>query len=114
MISDLKPFQKKVEATVKVVSKNEIREATSRLDNTSHKVTEAVVGDSTGIVLLTLWDELIEKVQEGKSYKVSNAYTSLFKNSLRLNIGRYGTIEEASEDVGEVNSNNNVSEKEFR
>ncbi len=112
-VSELRPFQKKVELTVKVLEKNEIREVTSKLDNSSHKVTEALVGDESGIILLTLWDDMIEKVELEKSYKIANAYTSLFKNSLRLNIGRYGELTDSEEDLAEVNKENNVSDQEF-
>ncbi|MFH1256184.1 MAG: hypothetical protein V1494_02730 [Candidatus Diapherotrites archaeon] len=112
-ITELRPFSKKVDALVKCVSKNEVREVTSKLDNSSHKVTEALVGDTSGTILLTLWDDMIDKVEAGKSYKITNGYTSLFKNSLRLNIGRYGQLEESTEDAGEVNESNNVSDKQF-
>ncbi|MFH1545424.1 MAG: hypothetical protein ABIE23_05075 [archaeon] len=113
-VAELRPFQKRVELLVKVVEKTEEREVTSRLDNTTHRVSEAVVGDETGTILLTLWDDLIDKIEQDKVYKVTNGYTSLFKNTLRLNIGRYGTIEDSSEEIGEVNSDNNVSEKEIQ
>ncbi len=112
-IAELRPFMKKVDAVGKVLEKNEVREVSSKLDNSSHKVTEAVFGDDTGTVLLTLWDELIDKIEDGKSYKVTNGYTSLFKNSLRLNVGRYGQMEEAGEEVSDVKTDNNISEKEF-
>ncbi len=111
-IAKLRPFQKKVEVVGKVLSKNEVREVTSKLDNSSHQVTEALIGDATGSVLLTLWDETIEQVEVGKSYKVENAYTSLFKKSIRLNIGRFGKFTEA-DNLSEVNESNNISEKEF-
>lgn len=110
-ISELRPFAKKVELVVKVVSKNETREVSSKLDNSTHKVTEATIGDDSGTVLLTLWDDAIDKVEVGKSYKISNAYTSLFKNTLRLNLGRYGELADSEEDV-EANETNNMSEKE--
>jgi replication factor A1 len=112
-LSELRPFAKKVDVIVKVLGKNEVREVTSKLDNSTHKVTEANVGDASGIILLTLWDDTIDKVEEGKSYKITNGYTSLFQNKLRLNIGRYGTLEESAEEVTEVNETNNLSEKEF-
>lgn len=112
-IGSLRPFAKRVEVTAKVLKKNEVREVQSKLDNSTHKVTEALVGDSTGTILLTLWDDTIDKVEEGKTYKIANGYTSLFKNSLRLNIGRFGTLEEAEEGIEQVNEENNLSEKEF-
>jgi replication factor A1 len=112
-IAELRPFQKRVELNVKVLDKKEVREVTSKLDNSNHKVTEAVVGDDSGVILLTLWDDMIDKVEVNKSYKINNAYTSLFKNTLRLNIGRYGELKDAEQEVTEVNEANNVSEKEF-
>ncbi len=112
-IGELRPYSKKVDLTARVVSKNEPREVTSKLDNSTHRVTEALVGDETGTVLLTLWDNAIDLVQAEKVYKISNAYTSLFKNSLRVNIGRYGKIEESKEKIGEINEKNNISEKEL-
>ncbi len=111
-INELKPFAKKVEVVVKAVGKNEVREVQSKLDNSTHKVTEATVGDDTGTILLTLWDEAIDKVEIGKTYKIANAFTSLFKNTLRLNLGRYGELSE-SEDEIQVDESNNVSEKEI-
>ncbi|MBI4053314.1 MAG: single-stranded DNA-binding protein [Candidatus Diapherotrites archaeon] len=112
-VSEIRPYGKKIDLTVKALKKNEEREVSSKLDGSTHKVTEALVGDETGTVLLTLWDDTIAKVEEGKSYKVTNAYASFFKNSLRVNIGRFGTIEESPETVENANEKNNLSEKEF-
>ena len=111
-ISELRPFAKKVELTIKAIGKNEVREVQSKLDNSTHKVTEAVVGDDSGTILLTLWDDAIDKVEVGKTYKIANGFTSLFKNSLRLNLGRYGELTDSDETV-EVNETNNVSDKVF-
>lgn len=112
-INELRPFQKKVDLPLKVVKIMEVREVSSKLDNSTHKVTEALVGDDTGSVLLTLWDEAIEQVKENQSYNLENGYTSLFKNTLRLNVGRYGKLTESEEDIGTVNEENNLSNKEF-
>ncbi len=111
-IGDLKPRDKSIDLVFKVVSKGETREVTSRLGGSTHKVSDVLVGDATGTVILTLWDDRIDEVEEGKCYKLENGYTSLFKNSLRLNVGRYGKLEPSEEDV-EVKEDNNVSEKEF-
>ena len=93
-ISELRPFSKKVDLIVKVLEKNESREVTSKIDSSTHSVAEAVVGDASGSVQLTLWDDMIAKVEVGKCYEIKNGYASLFQNTLRMNIGRYGTIEE--------------------
>jgi replication factor A1 len=73
-----------------------------------------LVGDETGCVYLTLWDDNIEKVNDGDTIKVGNGYVSLFRGNMRLNVGRYGTIEVAKEALaGEVNTENNLSSKVY-
>ena len=111
-IGDLKPREKSIDLVFKVVSKGEAREVNSKLDGSTHKVSDVTVGDASGTIILTLWDDKIDSVEEGKSYKLENGYTSLFKSSLRLNVGRYGNLSASDEDV-EVNMDNNMSEKEF-
>ena len=56
---------------------------------------------------------MIEKVEIGKAYAVKNGYTSLFKGSLRLNIGRYGELEESKDEIAEINQENNISDQSF-
>ena len=111
-LAELRPFAKKVDVLIKVLDKGETREVTSKLDGQGHRVTEVLVGDASGCILLTLWDEAIDKLAVGKCYKLSNGFTSLFKRTLRLNAGRYGIIEETPDEVS-VNTQNNVSEQPF-
>jgi replication factor A1 len=63
---------------------------------------------------LTLWDDNIEKVNEGDTLRVENGYVTLFKGNIRLNIGKYGKLEPAKEPLTvEVNTENNVSSKAY-
>lgn len=112
-VGELNPRSRRVNMLVKVVEKSEPREVISRRDGTTHKVAEALVGDETGVILLTLWDKHVEQVNVGNSLKISNAYVSLFKGSMRLNIGRYGSFEVVEEEVPEVNMENNMSTKRY-
>jgi replication factor A1 len=112
-VGNLNPGSRSLNLTVKVVSKNPIREVVSRRDGTSHKVTEALVGDETGSILLTLWDDTIESVTEGDVVVVNNGYIRLFRGSMRLNIGRFGTLEASEEDIENVNTENNMSDKQY-
>ena len=61
---------------------------------------------------MTLWDENIDKVNEGDSVNVKNGYVRPFKGSMRLNIGRYGSLEPAETPLGDVNTQNNLSDKQ--
>ena len=113
-VGDLTPQSKAVNVTAKVVSKTETRDIPMGRDGSAHKVCDALIGDETGVVYLTLWDDNIDKVNEGDSIRVENGYVTLFKGNIRLNIGKYGKLEPAKEPVTvEVNTENNVSSKAY-
>ena len=114
IVENLRPGLKSINVKFKVESLNDEREIVSRKTGETLRVTEALVGDSSGSILLTLWNEDIDKIEVGQIYQLSNGYTTVFKGSLRLNIGRYGSLEEVEdgEDI-EVNSENNLSDKVY-
>lgn len=113
-ISELSPASRAVNVTAKVVSKSEVRNIATGRDGAPHRVCDALVGDETGCVYLTLWDDNIEKVNEGDTITVGNGYVTLFRGNMRLNVGRYGTLEVAKEELaGEVNTENNLSTKVY-
>ena len=113
-VAELTPQSRAVNVTAKVVSKTEIRDIPMGRDGSAHKVCDALVGDETGSVYLTLWDDNIEKVNENDSIRVENGYVTLFKGNIRLNIGKYGKLEPAKEPLTvEVNTENNVSNKAY-
>lgn len=112
-VENLNPNSRRVDVTLKIVSKNPVREVTSRNDGSTHRVTEALAGDETGAVLLTLWDDDIEKVEEGNVFEVNNGYVTLFRGSMRLNVGKYGHLESSEATIEMVKTDNNLSEKQF-
>jgi len=113
-VGELTPSSRAVNVLAKVVSKSEVRNITAGRDGEAHKVSDALVGDETGCVYLTLWDDNIEKVNEGDTVNVKNGYINLFRGNMRLNVGRYGTLEIADKTIaGEVNTENNVSNQVY-
>lgn len=113
-VGELNPSSRAVNVLAKVVSKSEVRNIASGRDGAPHKVSDALVGDETGCVYLTLWDDNIEKVNEGDTISVKNGYVNLFRGNMRLNVGRYGTLEMAEHPIeGEVNTANNVSNQVY-
>lgn len=113
-VSELNPSSRAVNVLAKVVSKSEIRNIAAGRDGSPHKVSDAFVGDETGSVYLTLWDDNIDKVKESDTVLVKNGYVNLFRGNIRLNIGKYGTLEVSDQTIGgEVNTENNVSSKVY-
>jgi replication factor A1 len=89
-VADLRKDSRSVETIIKVVSKSEKRVVFLRSDRKKHLVSYALVGDETGCIHLTLWDDVIDKIKVGQVLRITNGYVSLFEGSMRLNIGRYG------------------------
>jgi replication factor A1 len=113
-VGELTPASKAVNVTAKVVSKSETRDIPVGRDGSPHRVCDALVGDETGSIYLTLWDDNIEKVNENDTIRVENGYVTLFKGNMRLNIGKYGKLEPAAAPFeGEVNTENNMSSKMY-
>ena len=113
-VGELSPASRAVNVIAKVVSKSEIRNIAAGRDGAPHRVCDALVGDESGCVYLTLWDDNIEKVNEGDTINVGNGYVTLFRGNMRLNVGRYGTLEVAKEALaGDVNTENNLSSKVY-
>lgn len=114
-VRDLKPNSRWFTITVKVLKLNEEKTVLSRKDGNQHRVAEALVGDETGTILMSLWDDDIDKVKDlvGSTIKLQNGFVSLYRGSMRLGLGRFGSIEEAEEDISEVDETVNVSERRF-
>ncbi|MBC7113969.1 MAG: single-stranded DNA-binding protein [Candidatus Methanomethyliales bacterium] len=111
-IEELNPASRGVDVLVKILEVNPSREVSTR-DGSSHSVAEALVGDETGCVLLSLWDDDIQRVKVGQTVSIKNGYVTLFRGSIRLNVGRYGTLEIAQEEISQVNMDNNISNRSY-
>ena len=112
-IEKLTPNSREVNIVVKVVSKSQVRNVTGR-DYTRRRVADALVGDETGCVYLTLWDDKIDEINEEATLRITNGYVNLFRGNMRLNIGRYGSFRLLEESpITEVNTENNLSDKRY-
>ncbi|MEM0037689.1 MAG: OB-fold nucleic acid binding domain-containing protein [Zestosphaera sp.] len=61
-------------------------------------ITEVIVGDETGRVKLTLWGRsLADKLKQGDTVEVKNAWTTVFKGVVQLNVGGEENISPSSE-----------------
>ncbi len=112
-IENLNPNSRRVNLIVKVMTKGDPRDTVSRADGSTHTVADVLVADDTASIYLTLWDDNIEKVNNEDVLDLKNVFVSLYRGSMRLNIGRYSSLEISKEPLGEVNIKNNLSDQEF-
>ena len=95
-IKDLRDDISGVNIRVRIISKEDPRKIRTE-DGIEHFVIEALVGDRTGTMILSLWDEKIKSVDEGDLVDITMGYTNQFKGRLRLNISRYGGLEKVED-----------------
>ncbi|MEZ0346573.1 MAG: single-stranded DNA-binding protein [Infirmifilum sp.] len=114
-IADITPSTRRFSVTFKVLNVNDEKQITSRRDGSEHRVADVLVGDETGVAVLTAWDNEIDQFKSmvGDTVTLNNGYVSLFQGKLRLGLGRFGSIKPSEEKIEQVNSENNISEKEF-
>jgi len=112
-VETLTPNSRGVNTIVKVVSKGEVRSVTGR-DYSVRRVADALVGDETGCIYMTLWDDKIDSINDEATLNITNGYINLFRGNMRLNIGKYGSYEVAEDaPITEVNTENNLSDKRY-
>lgn len=95
-ISDLKVGMENVNIVVRVLEASEPKVIQTK--NGPRTLSEAVVGDETGKVKLTLWGKLAGSVKEGQVVKISNAWTTAYKGKVQLNAGSKSEITEATDE----------------
>lgn len=111
-IGSLGKDSRNIKTIVKVVSKNEPRRVSSRRDSSTHKVCEALVGDETGCIYLTLWDDDIDNTSVGGILGIKSAYVNIFRGSMRLSLGLQGTYESLEDaPFEEIDLENNLSDR---
>lgn len=110
-VDELTPESKRVNIVVKVLEIGEEKEVSSRTGG-SRSLAEALVGDETASVLMTLWEDQIHQVEEGNVLQIDNGFMSLVRGHLRLNVGRYGSMSTVDDDL-EVNEELNISDREY-
>ncbi len=111
-VRDLTPNSKQVNVLAKVLSIGEPKEVMGKFGD-PRKVCEAVVGDDSAVITLSLWNEQIGSIAKDEVILVDNGYVSLVRGHMRLNVGRYGNLSKSTESIGEVNQTLDMSQQEF-
>jgi len=88
---ELKSGQGKVDVEVKVKSKAEPRQFEKY--GKTLRVCNAVVEDDSGAMTLSLWNDDIDRVNEGDKLKITNGYVSEFNGTKQLSAGKFGKID---------------------
>ncbi len=91
-ISDLRDGMRKIDVEGEITEISESRTVNLRMGGEA-RVADAVLNDETGSIKVSLWDDQIDMVKVGAKIKIENGYTNSFRGEIRVNVGRYGTLE---------------------
>ncbi len=86
-IVDLTPDSTAVNIAFEVVRKMTEKTVKDRRSGL-HRVAEYLIGDETGQVVLSVWDDDIEAIEVGKAYLLKGGQGKTFRSSIRLVRGR--------------------------
>lgn len=111
-ISELAPNIREVNLVAKVLELTEAREVTSRNTGEQHTVMDILIGDESGTVYFSAWNEQIEQMKIDETYQFLDAKTILFQRQIRVSLGRNGRVEDTKEKVKKIDTENNLSQKE--
>jgi ssDNA-binding replication factor A large subunit len=111
-VRDLTPSSKQVNVHAKVTTVGEAKEVMGKYGD-PRKVAEAVIGDETATITLSLWNEQIGSIAKDDVILIDNGYVSLVRGHMRLNVGRYGSMTKSTDPIGDVNQSLDMSQQEF-
>jgi replication factor A1 len=90
-IENLRVGMKKINVSAEVLQVSEPSKVHTQFRDNAI-VSNAVVGDETGKVLLCLWDQQVNSVHVGERIEVKNAHVAMFKGEKQLRLGKNGKI----------------------
>merc|ERR1712187_727731 len=65
---------------------------------------EVQVGDSSGVVTLSVGKDRVKDCVVGKTVRIQNAHVSMIKGFIRLSIDKWAALKPADEQVSDVGS----------
>ena len=93
---------------VKVISLDEPRS----MDNGT-MVCEGLVGDETGTVIMSFWNDEIEVAQNDVVLDLKDARANLVRGHMRLSLGKKGSMKESNTTLDDIKQSINLSDLEY-
>ena len=104
---ELEEGQDNVKVKVRVLEASEPKVIQTRKG--PRTISEAIVGDETGRMKLTLWGKHAGTLKEGEAVEISGAWTTQYRGEVQLNVGYRGEINKIEED--DVPSSDEIPEQ---
>ena len=115
-VEDLTLGASDVNLTGKLLDVDDGYRTFSRDDESDGKVANLAIGDPTGRIRVTLWDEkaeLVEELSAGTSVEIVDGYVRERDGDLELHVGNRGAIEELDEEIEYVPETTDIAVAEI-
>jgi len=109
LIAQFTQESRQVNVRFRVLKIGKIRIVTERASGRKHEISDCIIGDSSAIINLTLWNEDIDSVKSDQTYELLNGYINLFDECMTLSRGRRGDLSESSIPINDVNEQVDMS-----
>tara|TARA_B110000438_G_scaffold101170_1_gene100089 strand:- start:19255 stop:19761 length:507 start_codon:yes stop_codon:yes gene_type:complete len=107
-IDELTPRTGRVNMPVKVLSLEEPRS----MDNGT-VICEGLVGDETGTVIMSFWNDECETVENGMTINLKDARANLVRGFMRLSLGKKGSMTVSENSLESIKESINLSDLEY-
>lgn len=107
-IDELTPRTGRVNMPVKVLSLEEPRS----MDNGT-VICESLVGDETGTVIMSFWNDECETVEKGMTINLKDARANLVRGFMRLSLGKKGSMTVSDNSLESIKESINLSDLEY-
>jgi replication factor A1 len=91
-ISDLRDGMRRVDVEADVVRVDEPRHVNLKSGGEA-RTADITIRDGSGQVVLSLWDEQIDRIMVGQRIRITNGYTNSFRGEMKLQTGKYAKFE---------------------
>ena len=93
---------------VKILSLEEPRS----MDNGT-TICEGLVGDETGTVIMSFWNDECETVENGLTIDLKDARASLVRGHMRISLGKHGSMKKSKSGLETIKESINLSDIEY-
>ena len=107
-VDELTPRTGRVNMPVKVLSLEEPR----AMDNGT-MICEGLVGDETGTVIMSFWNDECEVVSNGMTIDLKDARANLVRGHMRISLGKKGSMKESETSLESIKESVNLSDLEY-
>lgn len=112
LVDSLRPGLANLNLVLKVVEAKEVLNK-KHPDGSSTTISECVVGDASGTIILTARNRQAETCKSGTTITVRNGKIDMFKGTMRLAVDRWGSIKSADDADFAVKMDYNLSAVQY-